>query len=112
VTQTNLNGCITNARIVGYMSGAIKRGGINMGKRSGQKGTVKLRTALEVVDELPDEFTARQFVDKWLDLKGGRLCPMVAGARSLCVKVGCRKTGKKWRGMDLWRKPTADTATR
>ena len=71
------------------------------------KGTQKLKYGLKTLDSITDnEFTARQFVDKWLDQCGSRMCPHVAGARTIMIKLGCKLTGTRWKGQDLFRKPS------
>ena len=70
------------------------------------KGSHKLREGRKTLNDiLDDEFTARQFVDKWLTTCGGRICPHVAGAKTIIIKLGCKKTGRQIRGADLFKKP-------
>lgn len=73
------------------------------------KGSHKLREGRKTLKNIIDEeFTARQFVDKWLETCGGRICPHVAGARTIMIKLGCKLTGTRWNGQDLFVKPKGD----
>ena len=76
-----------------------------MSKSGKIKGSVRLRMARRVLVKMPDTFTSRQFCDKWIDMLGGRQCPLIGGARSLCIKMGCVKTPAVGNGYETWTKP-------
>ena len=70
-------------------------------------GVALKREARKVLNFIhDDEFTGRQFLDTWLNHCSYRLAPHAAGVKSLLSKIGCKKTGRKWKGHDLYAKPT------
>jgi len=73
-----------------------------MGRR---KGKNMLRDGGKVLRLMPDEFSAREFIDRWASC-GTKLCPAVGAAWSIIGRLGCTKIGKQ-RGVQMFSKAEA-----